>query len=100
MTDIVVARIFFAVSETWLYKQDVAKYWFEIFSEYSIKIFRLKAKLNFDKFPGDMGGMFGVIGGFSMISFTEIIYFILKQIVLIIWHHNRTDKVETIHIYP
>lgn len=32
--DLAVVRVFFADSEIWLYTQDVANYWYEIYSEF------------------------------------------------------------------
>lgn len=62
-------RIFFGQPETWMYKQDVAYYWFEIFSNF--------------------GGMCGIMAGLSLISITENVYFILRQFVLIFLSRSK-----------
>uniref|UniRef100_A0AAG5CT62 Pickpocket n=1 Tax=Anopheles atroparvus TaxID=41427 RepID=A0AAG5CT62_ANOAO len=63
VADVSVVRIFFGQPETWMYKQDVAYYWFEIFSSF--------------------GGMFGIMAGMSLISVTEVVYFVGRQLVLV-----------------
>ncbi|XP_055551572.1 pickpocket protein 28 [Wyeomyia smithii] len=64
VSDVSVVRIFFGQPETWLYKQDVASYWFEIFSNF--------------------GGMCGIMAGLSLISISENVYFIVRQFVLVL----------------
>ncbi|XP_053667402.1 sodium channel protein Nach-like [Anopheles marshallii] len=61
--DVAVVRIFFGQPETWMYKQDVAYYWFEIFSNF--------------------GGMFGIMAGMSLITLMEVVYFVGRQLVLV-----------------
>ncbi|XP_055585368.1 pickpocket protein 28 [Uranotaenia lowii] len=63
VSEVSVVRIFFGQPETWLYKQDVASYWFEIFSNF--------------------GGMCGIMAGLSLISVSENVYFILRQFALV-----------------
>uniref|UniRef100_A0A182Q1S7 Pickpocket n=1 Tax=Anopheles farauti TaxID=69004 RepID=A0A182Q1S7_9DIPT len=63
MEEVAVVRIFFGQPETWMYKQDVAYYWFEIFSNF--------------------GGMFGIMAGMSLITLTEVVYFVGRQLVLV-----------------
>uniref|UniRef100_A0A182FQ30 Pickpocket n=1 Tax=Anopheles albimanus TaxID=7167 RepID=A0A182FQ30_ANOAL len=60
--DVSVVRIFFGQPETWMYKQNVAYYWFEIFSNF--------------------GGMFGIMAGMSLITLMECVYFVGRQIGL------------------
>lgn len=62
-------RIFFGQPETWLYKQDVAFYWFEIFSNF--------------------GGMCGIMAGLSLISISENVYFVLRQFVLVFLYRSN-----------
>lgn len=52
-------------------------------------------------FKGSIGGLCGVVGGFSLISFTEIVYFIIKQIVLFTMRkmHIKFGSDE-VQIYP
>ncbi|KAL9694284.1 hypothetical protein quinque_013569 [Culex quinquefasciatus] len=77
VSEVAVVRIFFGQPETWMYKQDVASYWFEIFSNF--------------------GGMCGIMAGLSLISISENVYFVLKQFVLVVlarfgggrWWENR-----------
>ncbi|XP_049536943.1 pickpocket protein 28-like [Anopheles darlingi] len=57
--DVSVVRIFFGQPETWMYKQNVAYYWFEIFSNF--------------------GGMFGIMAGMSLITLMECVYFVGRQ---------------------
>ncbi|CRK91610.1 CLUMA_CG005264, isoform A [Clunio marinus] len=81
VSDISVIRVFLGQRETWQYKQDVAFYWFEIFS--------------------NIGGLCGVVGGYSLIGFTEMIYFVLKQFVLyVLRKSNINRKTEDFQIYP
>jgi hypothetical protein len=51
---------------------------------------------------GNFGGMFGIMAGFSCISGIEIMYFFVKQILVMIWkktfanihlpsHHEMDD---------
>uniref|UniRef100_A0A182R606 Pickpocket n=1 Tax=Anopheles funestus TaxID=62324 RepID=A0A182R606_ANOFN len=61
--DVAVVRIFFGQPETWMYKQNVAYYWFEIFSNF--------------------GGMFGIMAGMSLITLMEVVYFVGRQLVLV-----------------
>uniref|UniRef100_A0A182VZD6 Pickpocket n=1 Tax=Anopheles minimus TaxID=112268 RepID=A0A182VZD6_9DIPT len=63
VADVAVVRIFFGQPETWMYKQNVAYYWFEIFSNF--------------------GGMFGIMAGMSLITLTEVVYFVGRQLVLV-----------------
>ncbi|XP_021692928.1 pickpocket protein 28 isoform X2 [Aedes aegypti] len=69
VSEVSVVRIFFGQPETWMYKQDVAYYWFEIFSNF--------------------GGMCGIMAGLSLISITENVYFILRQFVLIFLSRSK-----------
>ena len=60
---------------------DVSFYWFEIFS--------------------NIGGLCGVVGGFSLIGFTEIFYFMLKQLFLLVMRKLKvTFKSRNLIIYP
>ncbi|EAA00980.5 AGAP001631-PA [Anopheles gambiae str. PEST] len=63
VADVAVVRIFFGQPETWMYKQNVAYYWFEIFSNF--------------------GGMFGIMAGMSLITLMEVVYFVGRQLVLV-----------------
>ncbi|XP_053669889.1 pickpocket protein 28-like [Anopheles nili] len=63
VTEVAVVRIFFGQPETWMYKQNVAYYWFEIVSNF--------------------GGMFGIMAGMSLITLTEAVYFVGRQLVLV-----------------
>uniref|UniRef100_A0A182NS27 Pickpocket n=1 Tax=Anopheles dirus TaxID=7168 RepID=A0A182NS27_9DIPT len=63
VADVAVVRIFFGQPETWMYKQSVAYYWFEIFSNF--------------------GGMFGIMAGMSLITLMEVVYFVGRQLVLV-----------------
>ncbi|XP_058130348.1 pickpocket protein 28 [Anopheles ziemanni] len=65
VADVSVVRIFFGQPETWMYKQDVAYYWFEIFSNF--------------------GGMFGIMAGMSLITLTEAVYFVARQLLLLVY---------------
>lgn len=62
VTHVGLLRVYFGQSQTWLFKQDVQLEWYELLSNF--------------------GGIFGVLLGFSMVSAAEIIYFIIKEIVL------------------
>ena len=60
---------------------DVSFYWFEIFA--------------------NIGGLCGVVGGFSMIGFTEIFYFMFKQLFLLAMRKlNVTFRTRNLIIYP
>jgi amiloride-sensitive sodium channel len=60
---------------------DVQSYWFEIFS--------------------NIGGLCGVVGGFSLIGFTEIFYFMLKQLFLLAMRKLKVKfKSRSLQIYP
>ncbi|XP_065089501.1 pickpocket protein 28 [Ochlerotatus camptorhynchus] len=69
VSEVSVVRIFFGQPETWLYKQDVAFYWFEIFSNF--------------------GGMCGIMAGLSLISISENVYFVLRQFVLVFLYRSN-----------
>ncbi|XP_055645241.1 pickpocket protein 28-like [Toxorhynchites rutilus septentrionalis] len=63
VSEIALVRLFFGQSDVLLYKQDVVYYWFEILS--------------------NLGGMCGILAGLSLISISENVYFILRQVVLV-----------------
>ena len=49
---------------------------------------------------GNFGGMCGIICGFSLISGSEIIYFILKQIILVLLKYSHIHTNTYVDIYP
>lgn len=76
-------RIFFGQPDTWQFLQTVQLEWFEIVSNF--------------------GGIFGILLGFSMLSATEIIYFIVREIYFWImhkWHNYKLDTDDGIVIVP
>uniref|UniRef100_A0A182MCM8 Uncharacterized protein n=1 Tax=Anopheles culicifacies TaxID=139723 RepID=A0A182MCM8_9DIPT len=73
--DIAVVRIFFGQPETWMYKQNVAYYWFEIFSNF--------------------GGMFGIMAGMSLITLMEVVYFVGRQLVLVFATRSWSARLRT-----
>ncbi|KFB45449.1 AGAP001631-PA-like protein [Anopheles sinensis] len=80
VADVSVVRIFFGQPETWMYKQDVAYYWFEILSNF--------------------GGMFGIMAGMSLITLTEAVYFVARQLLLLVytsrtWSARRRQRKPT-----
>ncbi|XP_058055966.1 pickpocket protein 28 [Anopheles bellator] len=75
--DVGLVRIFFGWSETWLYKQSVAYYWFEMLSNF--------------------GGMFGIIGGMSLVTLVECVYFVGRQLALVVAGHARTARARVHH---
>lgn len=82
VTDVSVIRLFFGQPDSWLYKQDVALFWYEILSNF--------------------GGMFGILAGFSIMSGCEIIYFILTQLWYFLRSHIQLEKLrnKTFRILP
>lgn len=54
-----------------------------------------------DWFLANIGGLTGVVGGFSLIGFTEIFYFSLKQILMLIFKKFKIKfKSSDLQIYP
>lgn len=70
--------------------------------KYSVSNYR-RISLNnlFIDSTGNIGGLCGIVGGFSLISFTEISYFIIKQTLLFIMRKlNIKFRSNTLEIYP
>lgn len=72
VTHVGLLRVYFGQSQTWLFKQDVQLEWYELLSSF--------------------GGIFGVLLGFSIVSAAEIIYFIIKEIVLYLQKKFSTSE--------
>ncbi|XP_031634453.1 pickpocket protein 11-like [Contarinia nasturtii] len=68
-SELIMLRLFYARPDHFLYRQYVAKNWFELLSE--------------------LGGLSGVIIGFSLISVIEVLYFMVKQFYSAIQNHNH-----------
>lgn len=81
---------------------DVSFYWFEIFG--NNLIVKKISKLIYEclkLFSANIGGLTGVVGGISLIGFSEIFYFIIKQIFLFIMRKFKViAKHHDLHIYP
>uniref|UniRef100_A0A182PGM2 Pickpocket n=1 Tax=Anopheles epiroticus TaxID=199890 RepID=A0A182PGM2_9DIPT len=75
VADVAVVRIFFGQPETWMYKQNVAYYWFEIFSNF--------------------GGMCGIMAGMSLITVMEVVYFAGRQLVLVFATRSWSARLRT-----
>uniref|UniRef100_A0A336KSU2 CSON015353 protein n=1 Tax=Culicoides sonorensis TaxID=179676 RepID=A0A336KSU2_CULSO len=76
-------RVFFGQPENWQYLQTVQLSWFEIISNF--------------------GGIFGILLGFSMLSATEIVYFIVREIFFWLqnkWQERKLDTEEGLVIQP
>lgn len=58
--------------------------------------------LKFDDSIGNLGGICGVITGFSLISLVEIMYFIVRRIVIAVCNRytKSTRRDETLNIMP
>lgn len=76
---------------------------FRIHRFLSVSLFNQILKTNFllNKFSGNIGGLCGVVGGYSLIGFTEMIYFVIKQTVLFFMRkfHIKIRSSDVI-IYP
>ncbi|GAB0090609.1 uncharacterized protein DMENIID0001_053480 [Sergentomyia squamirostris] len=64
VSSISTVKIYFGSAEAWVYRQDVALYWFQIFSF--------------------LGGIIGLMSGFSIISIFEGIWFLLGVLLHIV----------------
>lgn len=83
VSEISLIRVYFGQPETWQFMQSVQLEWYEILSNF--------------------GGIFGILLGFSMLSATEIIYFIVKEIFLYFfhkWHLHKLDIDDGLIICP
>lgn len=64
----------------WSGRYGNAVHYYILFNRIKVKIvWKLKSQF---RFAGNLGGLCGVISGFSLISITEIVYFILKATIL------------------
>lgn len=65
-----------------------------------IKLIAYTTQIDYSK--GNLGGICGVITGFSLISLVEIIYFIIRRMLLFIWNWctKLTGHDETLKIMP
>lgn len=52
-------------------------------------IIKSELSVNGSILPGNIGGLCGVVGGYSLIGFTEMFYFVIKQTI---WYFMRKMK--------
>lgn len=75
VSEIALVRIYLGQTDTWLYKQTVSTKWFEIIS--------------------NVGGLCGLVSGFSLISLAELLYFVVRIVLAKCHPFFRISTVKT-----
>lgn len=101
MNDLALLKVFYGRPEHFMYRQYIARNWFELLCEYSflcsnenkvISILEFRSIFQIsDYIPGDLGGLGGVFIGFSLLCIGEIGYFIVRTIYLAFKKQHRNE---------